>query len=64
MSAVVSEGGASPDRLTFVRKARGTEQHKGGSLMQQGDPQDLCVTSWLAGHTDEPDCLAATAASF
>jgi hypothetical protein len=64
MSTVVSEGGASPDRLTFVRKARGTEHHKGGSLMQAGDPQDRCITSWLAGSTDVADCVSATASAF
>ena len=64
MSTVVAEGGAGPDRLTFVRKARGTEHHKGGSLWDAGDPQDECVTSWLAGHTDTADCVSATDASF
>jgi hypothetical protein len=64
MDAVVSEGGANPDRLTFVRKARGSEHHKGGSLMQAGDAQDTCITSWLAGQTDVAGCMAATAASF
>jgi len=63
-SAVVSEGGASPDRLTFVRKARGTEHHKGGSLMQAGDPEDTCITSWLAGKTDVAGCASATASAF
>jgi hypothetical protein len=64
LSTVVAEGGTGPERLTFVRKARGTEHHKGGSLWQAGDPQDQCVTSWLAGHTDTADCLSATDASF
>ncbi|HEX4514457.1 MAG TPA: hypothetical protein VH054_12995 [Polyangiaceae bacterium] len=64
MSDVVTAGGASPDRLTFVRKARGTEAHKGGSLMQAGDPEDACITSWLAGHTDAAGCAAATASAF
>jgi len=64
MSTVVSEGGANPDRLTFVRKARGTEHHKGGSLMLAGDPQDQCITSWLEGHTDVAVCVSATGASF
>jgi hypothetical protein len=64
MSDVVTSGGASPDRLTFVRKARGTEAHKGGSLMQAGDPEDECITSWLAGHTDVAGCAAATASAF
>jgi hypothetical protein len=64
MSAVVSEGGASPERLTLLRKARGTEQHKGGKLWTEGDAQDRCITSWLAGHTDVADCQDAKDASF
>ena len=64
MTEVVTSGGASPDRLTFVRKARGSEHHKGGSLMQAGDPEDACITSWLAGHTDVAGCAAATASAF
>ena len=64
MNEVVTSGGASPDRLTFVRKARGSEHHKGGSLMQAGDPEDACITSWLAGHTDVAGCAAATASAF
>ncbi len=64
MSAVVSQGGASPERLTFVRKARGAEAHKGGALFSPGDAQDRCVTSWLAGATDVADCRAATASTF
>ena len=64
MSAVVASGGASPDRLTLIRKARGTEHHKGGALWSEGDPQDLCITSWLSGHTDEAGCVSATRSSF
>lgn len=64
MNEVVTSGGASPDRLTFVRKARGSEHHKGGSLMQAGDPEDVCITSWLAGKTDVADCTSATASAF
>jgi len=64
MTEVVTQGGASPDRLTFVRKARGTENHKGGSLMQAGDPEDTCITSWLAGKTDVAVCASATASAF
>jgi hypothetical protein len=56
MSAVVSQGGAQPERLTVVRKARGTEAHKGGSLMNAGDDRDACLTSWLAGKTDTVAC--------
>ena len=64
MGEVVADGGANPDRLTFVRKARGSEHHKGGSLMQAGDPQDTCITSWLAGKTDVAGCASATASAF
>ncbi len=59
MSLVVSQGGAHPERLTFIRKARGTEDHKGLAIWPEGDPQDLCVTSWLAGHTDAAMCRRA-----
>jgi hypothetical protein len=59
MTTVMREGGARPERLTFLRKARGTEDHKGLAIWSEGDPQDLCVTSWLAGKTDEATCRAA-----
>lgn len=36
-SAVVTAGGTNPERLTFLRKARGTEHHKGNTLWQAGD---------------------------
>lgn len=64
MSAVVAEAGAHPERLTFVRKARGTEDHKGGAIMKEGDLEDLCVTSWLAGRTDRSACVNAKDAAF
>ena len=62
LSAVVASGGASPDRLTFLRKARGTEHHKPGPIIAQGDPRDVCFTSWLAGAVDSTAC--ATALTF
>jgi hypothetical protein len=62
MSDVVNEGGAHPERLTFVRKARGTEEHKGLAIWNEGAPEDLCVTSWLAGKVDTATCVAALAA--
>jgi hypothetical protein len=62
MSAVITEGGAQPERLTFVRKARGTEDHKGLAIWQQGGPEDVCVTSWLAGKIDTATCQRALAA--
>jgi|HubBroStandDraft_6_1064221.scaffolds.fasta_scaffold729458_2 hypothetical protein len=59
MSEVVDGHGAHPELLTFVRKARGLEAHKGGALITPGDDQDVCITSWLAGHTDLGACSNA-----
>jgi hypothetical protein len=59
MSQVVEDGGEDPSRLTLVRKPRGEESHKGGTLIHVGDPQDICLTSWLAGTTDTSSCGAA-----
>jgi hypothetical protein len=60
--AVVTEGGARPERLTFVRKARGTEEHKGLAIWAEGGLEDLCVTTWLAGKIDTATCTKALAA--
>ncbi len=62
MSAVVADHGASPERLTMVRKARGAESHKGGPIWAQGDASDVCLTSWLAGQTSASSCANALAA--
>ncbi|HEY2510387.1 MAG TPA: hypothetical protein VGI39_06015 [Polyangiaceae bacterium] len=48
MSGVVASNGANPDELTLVRKARGEEAHKGGTLFVPGDVQDQCVAQWLS----------------
>lgn len=56
ISAVVRAGGADPERLTLVRKARGTEAHKGGTIWSQGGDADKCLTSWLSGSTDTAAC--------
>jgi hypothetical protein len=56
MSAVVDGHAVRPDLLTFVRKAIGTEAHKGGQLIAQGDDQEKCIVSWLAGSTDTTAC--------
>lgn len=56
MSTVVENGGADPELLTFVRKARGIEAHKGGALIVPGDAQDQCITTWLAGQTNLKAC--------
>jgi hypothetical protein len=54
MRAVVQQGGAGVERLTFVRKGRGAEDHKGNKRLNADS--DLCVTSWLANHVDEDAC--------
>jgi hypothetical protein len=59
MSTVVDGHGLHPELLTFVRKARGLEAHKGGTLITPGDDQDVCITSWLAGQTDQTACANA-----
>jgi hypothetical protein len=61
MSAVVAAGGADPDRLTMVRKARGVESHKGGQIWDQGDDSDTCLTSWLSGAADAAACVSGLA---
>jgi hypothetical protein len=51
-----------PELLTFVRKARGTEAHKGGQLISVlgvdggPDPQDVCIVTWLEGQTNVQSC--------
>jgi hypothetical protein len=59
MGAVVSSGGVSPERLTLVRKARGSEAHKGGTVWTQGDDSDTCLISWLAGGATAAPCAKA-----
>jgi hypothetical protein len=44
--------GGDPSLLTLVRKARGTESHKGGAPIHTGDASDRCITLWLAGTDD------------
>lgn len=64
MTAVMGSGGAIPERLTFVRKARGTEAHKANKIWTIGDESDRCITSWLAGATDVAACKQALATTF
>jgi hypothetical protein len=62
MSQVVSAGAnGNPDLLTYVRKARGEESHKGGMLVTPGDDGDLCITTWLTGPSNTAACAAAIA---
>ncbi len=52
---VIAEKGASPERLTFYRKARGLEAHRAGRRLNDGD-EDECVLSWLRGAIDSTAC--------
>jgi hypothetical protein len=62
MSAVVAAGrNGNPDLLTYVRKARGEESHKGGMIVTPGDDGDLCLTSWLIGPSNTAACASASA---
>lgn len=62
MRDVLAAKGAGKERLTVLRKARGTEDHKGERLWVTGDDADLCFTSWLARATDTAKCDAANKA--
>lgn len=42
-------GGQSVNQLLLVRKARGTERHKGGKVLDSFDDADLCIVGWLRG---------------
>lgn len=61
MSAVVAAGGARPEQLTMVRKARGTENHKGGAVWAAGDASDTCLTAWLAGQAAASSAACSSA---
>lgn len=61
MGQVVASGGANPDALTIVRKARGIESHKGGKIWNEGDDSDACLVSWLSGKADAGSAACAKA---
>lgn len=56
---VVASGGRDPSRLTFIRKGRAEEDHKGGPRLFRGDAADRCVLSWLSGTVDADTCKSA-----
>lgn len=59
LEQLLLSGGVNPERLTLVRKGRGTEHHKGKVAMEPGGPADRCLLAWLAGGSDEVSCLEA-----
>jgi hypothetical protein len=64
MASVVAGHGADPGQLTMIRKALGTEAHKGGVIMLAGDALDVCLTSWLASQTDVGACETTAPATL
>ena len=58
---VVADWGQGPERLTLVRKARGTELHEGGAMAPAGSAADRCLVSWLASAVDAQACADAAA---
>lgn len=56
MRAVALAKGAGSDRLTFIRKGRGEESHKGGNPITAGDDADVCIQSWFRGVVDADAC--------
>ena len=60
-SAVIGDDGADPERLALIRKARGTEAHKPGAVIEAGDATDDCIVSWLRSKTSETACRKAAA---
>ena len=63
-SQVLKSRGREPERLTLVRKARGTEVHIGGAVWPEGSDGDLCLVSWLKAETDVGACDRAAAAAI
>jgi len=55
MSQVVDKK-IEPDQLTFVRKPRLLEKHKGGLIWNKGDTGDQCITNWLLGGQNPSKC--------
>jgi hypothetical protein len=58
LSRVVSDGGQAPERWIVMSKARGREEHAGGTRLVEGEPADRCVVSWLAGTVDTEACAS------
>ena len=65
MTQVVQSGGANPDVLTLVQKARNEQEHKGGKVWAAGSADDLCVAQWLADQASSgATCKSAIAADI
>jgi hypothetical protein len=56
LALVLRDHGENPERLTLVRKGRGSESHKGGAAIAVGSTSDRCILSWLSSALDETAC--------
>jgi hypothetical protein len=56
LALVLRDHGDQPERLTLVRKGRGSESHKGGVAIAVGSTSDRCILSWLSSALDEAAC--------
>ena len=48
MAEAIAKYGASVDRLRLVGKPRNTIRHKGGRVVEEGDPGDRCIVGWIS----------------
>lgn len=60
LANVYADGGADPERLTLVRKARGIENHVGKAPFHGRADADRCLISWLKGRVDDAACDSGT----
>lgn len=59
MCDVVRDRGRKPERLTFVRKAFGAEEHTGGTVLRARSDGRACLLDWLAARVDASQCQRA-----
>jgi hypothetical protein len=55
LTSKVFYGLQDPHTLLLLRKPLALERHKGGQVLQSGDPGDVCLTTWLQDGLEEPD---------
>jgi hypothetical protein len=60
MGEVLAAHGARPERLTLIRKARGSEAHVGGTVFEKGSVGDQCLVAWVSGRLVSEDGGAQT----
>ena len=53
MAGALENLGASADKLKLVAKPRGQMNHKGGRVVNEGDPGDRCIMGWVGAISNE-----------